>query len=167
MNNPKTKVLRAIAAGSLVTGILFAAPAHAGNTCKDVQLAFENNGSDPINIVDVDYWDPAKGRNGGWRSEPIPNQTISPGSVWRDVRNLEWVNKRETRVRFEYRVPGRYGGWSFTKKHTIETPFVCGDNEDGEFDSVYAKRNYTMEELREKFGDAWKGLPFSPFGKNN
>ncbi|WP_284126373.1 hypothetical protein [Parerythrobacter aestuarii] len=113
---------KTIAAASLaaVATLGIATPAHAANSCRNVALAFTNDTEAKINIVDVDYWDPAKGRNGGWRSEPVINETLEPGTTWRETRNLEKVNARETKIRFEYRIKGKLGGWSF-KKYKVET----------------------------------------------
>lgn len=115
-------ISKTIAGASLaaLATIGLATPAHAANSCKNVALAFTNDTDAKINIVDVDYWDPAKGRNGGWRSEPVINETLDPGTTWRETRNLEKVNARNTRVRYEYRIKGKFGGWSF-KKYSIET----------------------------------------------
>jgi len=133
----KTAAL-ALAAATAVGG---AAPAMAANACKNVQLAFENNTSKTINIVDVDYYDPAMGKGGGWRSEPIINEDIRPGATRRETRNLEKVNQRYTRVRFEYRKPGKFGGWSF-KKYTVTTDrFMC-DHRDEVAASVVKKGNF-------------------------
>ncbi len=121
--------VRTIAAAT-VAGLLATSPAHAGNACRNVQLYFTNDTGANVNIVDIDYWDPAKGRNGGWRSEPVINETVADGQTWRETRNLEKVNERRTRVRFEYRIKGRFGGWSF-KKYTKKTGWsVCSDRDD-------------------------------------
>ena len=108
------------AALALSTIAALSAPAFASNTCKNVFLEFANRSGGKINVVDVDYWDPAKGSSGGWRSEPVKNETIGKGGVWREVRNLEKVNQRATKVRFEYRIKGKLGGWS-VKKYTKVT----------------------------------------------
>lgn len=110
-------------------------PAMAGNACKDVQLEFQNNRSTPIKIIDVDYWDPSKGRNGGWRSEPIRNAEIAPGDPWRDTRNLERVNHRQTKVRFEYRIKNEDDRWSWRKYSRITELKLCTTRENFEVES--------------------------------
>lgn len=102
-----------------------AAPAMAANTCRNVQLEVINKTGDKINIVDIDYWDPAKGRDGGWRSEPIKNETLNNNRTWRETRNLEKVNKRRTKMRVEYRIKGKLGGWSFKKYKKNSGSFTC------------------------------------------
>ncbi len=118
--SPSMNFVKFTAVGLVGALALSAAPALAGNACKNVFLQFANNTSGKINIVDVDYWDPSKGSKGGWRSEPVRNETLSRGAVWRETRNLEKVNQRTTKVRFEYRVKGKLGGWS-TKKYKVST----------------------------------------------
>ncbi|MBV7258329.1 hypothetical protein [Erythrobacter crassostreae] len=117
----KTAALTLAAAAAFGT----AAPAMAANTCKNVQLEVINDTGAKINLVDIDYWDPAKGRDGGWRSEPIPNETINDGDNWRETRNLEKVNKRSTKIRVEYRIKGRFGGWSVKKYKKNSGSFTC------------------------------------------
>lgn len=116
-----------IAALGLASAAMFGAatPAFAGSTCKNVQLEVINETGDKINIVDIDYWDPAKGRKGGWRSEPIKNETLADDGNWRETRNLERVNKRKTRIRVEYRIPGKFGGWSLKKYSKKSSRFTC------------------------------------------
>ena len=139
--NRRTFAKTAALALAAATAIGGAAPAMAANACKNVQLAFENNTRQTINIVDVDYYDPAMGNGGGWRSEPIINEDIRPGATWRETRNLEKVNQRYTKVRFEYRKPGKFGGWSF-KKYTVTTDrFLC-DHRDEVAASVVRKGNF-------------------------
>ena len=65
-----------------------ASPAMAGNTCKNVSLEFTNNYDHKIDIVDVEFWDPSKGKNGGWRSIAVINETLQPGDEWDETRNL-------------------------------------------------------------------------------
>ena len=110
------------------TSIVFSASsAMAGNSCKNVFLEFANKTKGKINIVDVDYWDPSKGSNGGWRSEPVRNETLKKGAVWRETRNLESVNQRKTKVRFEYRIKGKLGGWSVKKYKVTTGSKVCSN----------------------------------------
>lgn len=117
----------AIAALALTGAAIAASPALAGNTCKNVFLEFTNNSGQTVNIVDVDYWDPARGSRGGWRSEPVRNETLRNGAAWRETRNLEKVNQRQTRVRFEYRIRGKLGGWSVKKYHYTTGTQVCSE----------------------------------------
>lgn len=117
----KTASLALVASAAMGT----ATPAMAGNTCKKVAMEFTNDFDHKINIVDVDYWDPAKGRNGGWRSIGVVNETLQPGDTWDETRNLSKVNQRETEIRFEYRKPGKLGGWSFKKYKVNSESFTC------------------------------------------
>ena len=117
-----------IFAATIILGSLgFAAPAQAGNTCKNVQLSVYNKTGETINLVDVDYWDPAFGSNGGWRSEPVKNITLVNDAVWRETRNLEKVNQRSTRLRIEWRKKGKLGGWSLKKYKTISGYKTCSE----------------------------------------
>ncbi|MFL0355447.1 hypothetical protein ACI5KX_03120 [Erythrobacter sp. GH1-10] len=102
-----------------------AAPAMAGNTCKNVAIEFTNDTGGKIKIVDIDYWDPAKGRNGGWRSIYVRNEKLSPGVTWDETRNLRRVNQRQTKLRIEYRLPGKHFGWRLKKHKVISDSFVC------------------------------------------
>ncbi len=123
--NAKTAAASGLIAATFAMGMVGAAPAHAGNTCKKVAMEFTNDHSHKINIVDVDYWDPAKGRNGGWRSIGVFNETLQSGDTWDETRNLKKVNQRSTRIRFEYRKPGKLGGWSFKKYKVESDSFTC------------------------------------------
>ena len=118
----KTAATLALAA---TAAIGLATPAMAGNNCKKVSLEFANNYNHKINIVDIDYWDPAKGRNGGWRSIGVFNETLQPGAEWDETRTLQKVNERLTKVRFEFRKPGKLGGWSFKKYSRTSDEFTC------------------------------------------
>ena len=124
MSNAITKSIAATAIAA--TGMLgLTTPAHAGNACKNVQIEVINKTGGTINIVDIDYWDPAMGKKGGWRSEPIKNEELGKNKTWRETRNLEKINKRKSKLRIEYRVKGKMGGWSFKKHKKFSDGFTC------------------------------------------
>ncbi len=113
---------------ALTIAILCFAAALAPNqafakSCRNVYLEVKNNSSNPIKIVDLDYWD---SESEIWRSEPVRNEVIKKHRVWQETRNLEHVNNQPVKIRAEYRT-GKWSkllkrwNWSI-KKHRLISP---------------------------------------------
>lgn len=96
-NNRKTTV---IAMGTALLLATFAATPALAKACKNVHLEVKNETSQPIKILDLDYWDSESEK---WRSEPVGNETIHKNRTWQENRNLERVNGQPVKVRVKYK----------------------------------------------------------------
>ncbi|PZD73983.1 hypothetical protein C1752_01874 [Acaryochloris thomasi RCC1774] len=93
--------------------MMLSSPASAGifrKSCKDAYLKVQNDTSQKIKVIDLDYWDE---KDDKWRSEPVPNEVIPSGQPWQEIRNLEKVNKDDTKIRVKYRTLTNKGKWSW------------------------------------------------------
>lgn len=109
----KTLSLKFALLTAMMPFIVSASPASAGifrKSCKDAYLKVQNDTSQKIKVIDLDYWDE---KDEKWRSEPVANEVIPSGQPWQEIRNLEKVNKDNTKIRVKYRTLTRKGKWSW------------------------------------------------------
>ena len=100
------------------------APAEAAfNICKKVKLHVDNKSKKTVRLFDIDYYDYAKSK---WRSEPIRDFIMQPGAKYRVTRNLEKVNRTQTKIRVKYRTLKSNGRWDNAKYWYYDSPVkVC------------------------------------------
>lgn len=113
----KLSVIAVAAAATFATATMLsfatATPAAAAfNICKGVKLKVENKSNKTIQLFDIDYYDYGSRK---WRSEPVRNTILEPGDTYRKTRNLEKVNRAETKIRARYRTLKSNGRWDKSK----------------------------------------------------
>ena len=111
----KFAIASLLALGTAAAGTMAPTPAEAGNTCKSVYVKVLNRTGGPIKIIDMDYWNPAKGR---YESKAVGNKVIPNGQPWTDVRSLQRVNARKSWILIKYREAksGGFGKWTKVMK---------------------------------------------------
>ncbi len=121
---------RVVGIVALMAGIGIAAPASAGDTCKEVTIKVTNKLKVKVLVQDISWYDFDKEK---WR-DPIELKNeikvVEPGESRTYLKNLNGVKKDKTKVKVEYkkRKDAVIDTWEGDYK-VVGQPHPCKDNE--------------------------------------
>lgn len=133
----------AVAALSSLSGL--SAPAQAGlfNTCKNVNITIQNNGSLPIEARYLRVYDH---HNQDWDTEQLSNTVIMPGRSHTYRENLADVGGKTFTLKPYYRTLQQSGTWSSTVSGSTSEFSRC-DNSGSYTLSIGSSRSSLSQDL--------------------